>query len=558
MENRNLLIYLLNFVTNALINFDHGIIPACTTDMKLDLGIDDIGLGLMGSSVYGGLAQAYLTNIKLNIQLQSVYYVAYQVYLYLFQPKIYFSFLYRDFQQDSFKYAILIYLVFLVVFFPVWIDLFGENHKTMWLTYMQLGVALGTVSGYLVTSLSLHFSQNWVYPYYLQIILLIPCFLFYSFCDETMLSTKEQDKIEIKKENFKTIFLQNLKTFLSNPVFVFSMLSLSSLFFVVTGVQFWITDYLRNVLLMPHEVVFKSFLIISLSAPLTGVYLGGLILHNFGGYDGQMAIKIAAFEALLASISGAFIPILNNGTFVLLFLWFLLFFGGSAVPAIMGIMITSIPKEQRSSGNSLSHLFQELLGYLPAPVLYGYVQQQTGGSTSRWGMILLSIVGFFGLFYIVLAIFWKQKQTLQLVSSVNESELRDRVPQLNSIDKNDIIKKSEFAQIRMQTSVQSGKSIMIPVQQDQINNEIQNENQTSLIHRTHTFKTRDAYQRQASVSQALTNFSILLGRGSLDNDLFSIKNNQKQMQNQQKEIELQVAGGFYLVSEGRYVKFEEH
>ena len=96
---------------------------------------------------------------------------------------------------------------------------------------------------------------------------------------------------------------------------------------------------------MPHEVVFKSFLIISLSAPLTGVYIGGLILHNFGGYDGQMAIKIAAFEALLASISGAFIPILNNGTFVLLFLWFLLFFGGSAVPAIMGIMITSIPRE---------------------------------------------------------------------------------------------------------------------------------------------------------------------------------------------------------------------
>ena len=42
MENKNLSIYLLNFVTNALINFDHGIIPACTTDMKLDLRIDDI------------------------------------------------------------------------------------------------------------------------------------------------------------------------------------------------------------------------------------------------------------------------------------------------------------------------------------------------------------------------------------------------------------------------------------------------------------------------------------------------------------------------------------
>ncbi|CAD8139119.1 unnamed protein product [Paramecium octaurelia] len=506
------------------------------------------------------LALGYLTNQKLSTQQQQVYYVASQVYLYLFQPKIYFFYFYLDFQQDSFKYAILIYLVFLVVFFPVWIDLFGENNKTLWLTYMQLGVALGTVSGYLVTSLSLHFSQNWVYPYYLQILLLIPCFLCYSFCDEAMLSTQDQEQANVKKENFKTVFMQNLKTFLSNPVFVFSMLSLSSLFFVVTGVQFWITDYLRNVFLMPHEVVFKSFLIISLTAPLSGVYLGGLILHNFGGYDGQMAIQIAAFEALLASVSGAFIPILNNGAFVLLFLWFLLFFGGSAVPAIMGIMITSIPREQRSSGNSLSHLFQELLGYLPAPVLYGFVQQQTGGSTSRWGMILLSTIGFCGLFYIVLAIYWKSKQVKQLDTSINESELRDKVPYLNPVDQDDQIQKSNFAQFRMQTSVQSGKSITIPIQSDQINNEIQFDNQTPLINRNQTFKTRFAYQRQASVSQALSNFSSLVGRGSLDSDLFSIKNDQdrKRMEKYTKEIELQVAGGYYLVSEGRYVKFEEH
>jgi hypothetical protein len=40
--NNNFYIYILNFVTNALINFDHGIIPACTTDLKRDLMIDDV------------------------------------------------------------------------------------------------------------------------------------------------------------------------------------------------------------------------------------------------------------------------------------------------------------------------------------------------------------------------------------------------------------------------------------------------------------------------------------------------------------------------------------
>ncbi|CAD8061376.1 unnamed protein product [Paramecium sonneborni] len=504
--------------------------------------------------------QEYSINIKLNIQSQQVFYVAYQVYLYLQQPKIYFFYLYQDFQQDSFKYAILIYLVFLVVFFPVWIDLFGENRKTLWLTYMQLGVALGTVSGYLVTSLSLHFSSDWVYPYYLQIILLIPCFLFYCLCNEEMITTQNREESNINKEDFKTIFVQNLKTFFQNPVFVFSMLSLSSLFFVVTGVQFWITDYLRNVLLMTHEVVFKSFLIISLTAPLSGVYLGGLILHNFGGYDGQMAMQIAAIEALLASISGAFIPVFNNGIYVLIFLWFLLFFGGSAVPAIIGIMITSIPKDQRSSGNSLSHLFQELLGYLPAPVLYGYITQQTGGSTSRWGMILLSIFGFFGLFYIVLGIIFKSKQLKELNNQENQSELINKVSPLNSQNKNDIKLKSDFNWVRMQTSIQSGKSVTIPIQQDQIDNDVQFDNQTSLLHINRNFKSRAAYRRQASVTQALSNFSNLLGRGSLDSDLFSIKHEyeKQQIQNYTNEIELQVAGDYYLVSEGRYVKFREN
>lgn len=56
-------------------------------------------------------------------------------------------------------------------------------------------------------------------------------------------------------------------------------------------------------------------------------------------------MQIAALEAFLASLSGAIIPTLDDGKYVLLFLWFLLFFGGSAVPAIMGIMITSIPRE---------------------------------------------------------------------------------------------------------------------------------------------------------------------------------------------------------------------
>lgn len=40
---------------NILVNLDHGIIPAATKEIKLDLNISEIELGLLGSIVYGGL-----------------------------------------------------------------------------------------------------------------------------------------------------------------------------------------------------------------------------------------------------------------------------------------------------------------------------------------------------------------------------------------------------------------------------------------------------------------------------------------------------------------------
>ncbi len=38
-----------------LVNFDHGIVPAATKEIREDLLIDDLQLGLLGSVVYLGL-----------------------------------------------------------------------------------------------------------------------------------------------------------------------------------------------------------------------------------------------------------------------------------------------------------------------------------------------------------------------------------------------------------------------------------------------------------------------------------------------------------------------
>ena len=47
--------FYVHLVCNFLVNLDHGILPACTVDIKQELQVDDFLLGLLGSMVFGGL-----------------------------------------------------------------------------------------------------------------------------------------------------------------------------------------------------------------------------------------------------------------------------------------------------------------------------------------------------------------------------------------------------------------------------------------------------------------------------------------------------------------------
>lgn len=53
-RNVRQLIFILIMITNLIINMDHGTIPAATSEIKLDLNIDDESLGIFGSLVFFG------------------------------------------------------------------------------------------------------------------------------------------------------------------------------------------------------------------------------------------------------------------------------------------------------------------------------------------------------------------------------------------------------------------------------------------------------------------------------------------------------------------------
>jgi MFS family permease len=159
-----------------------------------------------------------------------------------------------------------------------------------------------------------------------------------------------------------------------NTTYVCTGITISSLYFVVTGIQYWGTYYLNVVIKASKDEVYLLYSACSITAPTVGVLIGGFVTTTcIGGYTNKRALTVCFFVALLASLSALPIPWINNLVGVIICLWLVLFFGGFIMPNLTGILLNSVPPKERAIANSVANFFYNLLGYLPAPFLYGLV-----------------------------------------------------------------------------------------------------------------------------------------------------------------------------------------
>ena len=82
----------------------------------------------------------------------------------------------------------------------------------------------------------------------------------------------------------------------------------------------------------------------------------------------------------------------------------LLFFGGALVPTITGIMLNSVPEHLRTSANSVAQVCYNSLGYLPAPIFYGFVAKLVGDPHSKVPFIALLSTSLVTITMLVLAV----------------------------------------------------------------------------------------------------------------------------------------------------------
>ena len=119
-------------------------------------------------------------------------------------------------------------------------------------------------------------------------------------------------------------------------------LALSTLYFIITGIQYWISDYLQLVLKVPTDEVYYVFAFICLTAPFMGIILGGFVFSSIGGYSSPKSFLWVLLISVIGSFTGLPTPLVDDKYKIYTLIWLTLFIGAFILPTMTGIMLNSV------------------------------------------------------------------------------------------------------------------------------------------------------------------------------------------------------------------------
>ena len=203
---------------------------------------------------------------------------------------------------------------------------------------------------------------------------------------------------------------------------------LCSVYFIVTNIQFWMTAYLIEIIGANPLIVVSVFSFTTITAPLSGIIIGGTLSDSYGGYKGKntyKAIQMCVAFGLIAFIFAFPLGFIFSFIYISILLWAFLFFGAAIVPIATGIMISTIKNEDQATSNSLSQLIFNLGGYFLSPFLTGFIMDCFNDEKQGfiWGMRVGFWWVFFSVFFLIFAWVYeyRKRKSIQFHDKYNDN-----------------------------------------------------------------------------------------------------------------------------------------
>ena len=449
-EDKRKFIFRLFLLSDLFLNYDTGVIPAALIQITKEINLDYSEQAMIGSLVYLGLSFASVF-AGLIFSKYSPKNVCSIILLLNCVSCLIFSFSSEKSVLFLMRFFMGVTEAFIVVYGPVWVNNFSPiEHSATWMGILHSCSIFGVFFGYLITAVILNFFNkiiSWRFAIQIQgfVEIFLAFFLFkenesYINVDTRKTIPYNENEVEGNEIKFQknskdspsfnspsrilhqgskkhdpridTIELGNLslyffqaKTILSNKLYLLITLAMTSIYFIVTGIQFWITKYLIEILNAEPIVVNIIFSIISITAPLSGVLFGGTISDKYGGYKGKnetKALQMCSAFGILAFFFGLPMGFMFQIIYLSILLWTFLFFGAAIIPIATGIMISCVPKDCQATSSSISQLIFNLFGYFCSPMITGFIMDIFDDEKLGfiWGMRIIFFWVSFALIFI--------------------------------------------------------------------------------------------------------------------------------------------------------------
>ena len=408
--------YVLFFIivsTEFFMNNSGGLLSSSSVVIKRQFNIKDKEFGLLGTSqgigrVIGNLLYIYFNN-KLSAQvILSFSMITKGALAILFK----FS---KDFNLLVFVRGIVaVFRMPPSIYCGVWIDQFGiQKYKTVMMSTIPMVQTGGKMLGFLFHIIV--GEENWRIGFVIQGILMIIIGILLTFFPSIYFSNKikAKEKTEETKDNITVFeytersrqmeksdrkskvkqFFLDVYELITNPIWTISMIGRALLFGITTTIHFWVSDYMKNVILIKDKrEVFVIYTIISILGPLGGVICNSIVNPLIGGYEKKKASYAAILLHISEVICGMSMAFLRNKMSFLVLTLFYFLFDSSVIGIINGINISSVRPEIKATGFSIANLVTHSLCAGPGPFLYGFVNDKYKDKFLGAGMLCMMFI----------------------------------------------------------------------------------------------------------------------------------------------------------------------
>ncbi|EAN31072.1 Major Facilitator Superfamily protein [Theileria parva strain Muguga] len=198
------------------------------------------------------------------------------------------------------------------------------------------------------------------------------------------------------------------KMLIKENIFILTCVAISTIYFEVTGIHFWMTKIGVSHLKVKEKVFHVIFSIEIITGPVIGIVTGShlidQIIYHYPEHPLLVDIALIIY-ATFAIISGIILVVVQNPMTFSVCIFIILFTGASIVPTLSLQSIAYLPYNLKPAGASFFMCQYQIFGFMFGTIMPGIAIDTFNNYSAS--LIIIYLSGFIGLISLVLILYVK-------------------------------------------------------------------------------------------------------------------------------------------------------